>query len=246
MAQERVQKIISNAGIISRRKAEDLIIAGKVLVNGKVITIGSKADIMRDEITVNGKKLQLQERLYYAFNKPRDCLTTLDDPLGRKTIFEYINKKERLIPVGRLDFKTEGLLLLTNDGDFANRIMHPRYETKKTYYAFLDKPIKKEDIEKIKTGVMLDDGMTAPAKIRIRNDDGNEAEITIHEGRNRIVIRLFNTLGYSVKRLVRTRINNLMLGDLPSGKMRKLSFQEVEMLMHGEQKRKEEYSKERK
>ncbi|MBI4739152.1 rRNA pseudouridine synthase [Candidatus Woesearchaeota archaeon] len=231
MVLERVQKIIANAGLMSRRKAEQLIQEGRVKVNGQIITIGSKADVLRDRITVAGKLIELQKRLYYAFYKPGDCLTTLDDPRGRKTIFHYIKSKERLIPVGRLDFKTEGLLLLTNDGDFANRITHPRYETKKTYYALLDKAISKQHLEKIEKGVMLEDGATAPAKARIRDPGGKLVELIIHEGRNRIVVRMFNALGYSVQRLVRTRIGKLSLGDLQPGKMRELSYQEVQMLM---------------
>lgn len=231
MALERVQKIIANAGIMSRRKAEEMIQQGKVKVNGQTITIGSKADVLRDRIVVEGKPLQLQKRLYYAFYKPGDCLTTLDDPRGRKTIFHYIKSKERLIPVGRLDFKTEGLLFLTNDGDFANRIMHPRYETKKTYYVFLDKPLAKQQAEKIERGVELEDGTTSPAKVRIKSPDSTEVEVTIHEGKNRIVIRMFNALGYNVLRLVRTHIGKLSLGDMQPGKMRELSYQEVQMLM---------------
>ncbi|MBI5398491.1 rRNA pseudouridine synthase [Candidatus Woesearchaeota archaeon] len=231
MVLERVQKIIANAGLMSRRRAEELIQQGRVKVNGQVIAIGSKADVLRDRIIVEGRPLQLQKRLYYAFYKPGDCLTTLDDPAGRKTIFHYIKSGERLIPVGRLDFKTEGLLLLTNDGDFANRIMHPRYETKKTYCAFLDKAISKENLAKIERGVQLEDGMTAPAKARTRSPDGKEVEVVIHEGRNRIVIRVFNALGYGVRRLIRTHIGKLSLGNIKPGKMRELSYQEVQMLM---------------
>ena len=225
--EHRLQKIIANAGICSRRKAEDLIGAGKVKVNGKVISIGDKADPDRDLIVVDGKPLHKKQKIYIAFNKPPDCLTTLDDPRGRKTIFSYLPKSERTIPVGRLDFKTEGLLLLTNDGDFANRVMHPRYEVDKTYLVFLDRPFVKDDIAKLKEGIDVDKVRTSPAKVRYASDARDVIEITIHEGRNRIVRKMMDSLGYGVKRLVRVKIGLVSLGALEKGKWRKLSHQEI-------------------
>jgi len=225
--EERVQKIIANAGICSRRAAEDLIYAGKVKVNGKVITIGSKADASKDKIIVDGKMVKGSEKVYLAFNKPGDCLTTLDDPAGRKTIFNYLRLKERVIPVGRLDFKTEGLLFLTNDGEFANRVMHPRYEVEKTYLVFLDKPFTLEDIDKVKKGILIEDVKTGNAKVRYASPDKDAIEVTLHEGRNRIVRRMMESLGFTVKRLIRTKVGKVDLGDLKSGKTRVLSYQEI-------------------
>ncbi|MFC1723364.1 pseudouridine synthase [Nanoarchaeota archaeon] len=226
---ERVQKIISNAGMMSRRKAEDMIADGKVTVNGKVIGLGDQADRDKDVILVDGKKVELGKKLYIAFNKPGDCLTTLDDPRGRKTVFSYIPFKTRLIPCGRLDFKTEGLLLLTNDGDFANKIMHPRYEVKKTYVVWVDHDVSREHIDKLKEGVFLKEFeiRTRPAKVRYGHDK-KTLEITIHEGKNRIVRRMLNALGYEVKRLMRIKIGMVDLGNLYKAKYRNLSRKEID------------------
>ena len=170
---QRVQKIISNAGLMSRRKAEVLIGAGKVKVNGEVIGLGDQADPNKDKILVDGERLKLGKRLYVMLHKPGDCLTTLDDPKGRKTILAYLPFKTRLIPCGRLDFKTEGLLLLTNDGDWANKVMHPRYEVDKTYIIHLDKAFAAEDIKQVKKGVEIEElGITTrPAKIRFADPE---------------------------------------------------------------------------
>ncbi len=236
---QRVQKIIANAGLMSRRKAEEVIAAGKVKVNGSVIGLGDKADPLKDVITLDGRKVELGKRLYIMFHKPVDCLTTLSDPKGRKTIFSYLPKNERLIPCGRLDYKTEGLLLLTNDGDWANKIMHPRYEVEKTYLVFLDKDFSKEDIVKLKKGIFLEDldFTTRPAKVRYagffspsRSKGKKDViELTIHEGKNRIVRRMMKALGYGVKRLVRVKVGKLSLGELRPGKYRKLSKKEIDM-----------------
>ncbi|HII71971.1 TPA: rRNA pseudouridine synthase [Candidatus Woesearchaeota archaeon] len=228
---QRVQKIIANAGITSRRRAEELIAEGKVKVNGKVIGLGDKADPDRDNIIVDGKKLELGKKLYVMFHKPVDCLTTLDDPKGRKTIFSYLPFKTRLIPCGRLDYKTEGLLLLTNDGDWANKVMHPRYEVEKTYLVTLDKEFRHEDLEKVKKGVWIDEfgAETRPAKVRYASEDKKTIEITIHEGKNRIVRRMMKAMEYNVARLMRTRVGNLDLGELRRGTHRKLSNKEIMM-----------------
>jgi len=224
---ERVQKIIANAGTCSRRRAEELILQGRVKVNGQIINIGAKADLYKDEITVEGKKIFRPKKIYLAFNKPIDCLTTLDDPQGRKTIFDYIKSKDRLIPVGRLDFKTEGLLFLTNDGEFANLVMHPRYEVEKSYVVALDREFSLEDIAKVKKGLDLEEIQSRPAKVRYAHPNKKMIEITIHEGQNRIVRRMMEALGYKVFRLIRIKIGNVMLGDVLPGKTRELSFSEV-------------------
>lgn len=214
--QHRVQKLLSNYGFCSRRKAERLIEEGKVKVNGKRITIGDKAS-EKDKITVCGKLVKKEKKLYMMFNKPVGCVTALKDRRS-KTVMDYIKIKERIFPIGRLDYYTSGLLLLTNDGDFANKIMHPRYEIKKTYVVEIDRPISKKDMLKIQKGVKLRDGITSPAKIKRLNL--NVLEIIIHEGKNRIVRRMLNRLRYKVLSLERTAIGKLKLGKLRSGKFK--------------------------
>lgn len=213
---QRVQKLLSNYGHCSRRKAEELIIAGRVKVNGKVISIGDKAS-EQDSISVDGKPVLKQRKVYIMFHKPVGCVTALSDRQF-KTIMDYIDIKERVFPIGRLDYNTSGLLLLTNDGDFANKIMHPRYEIKKTYVVGIDKPMTDKDIEMIEKGVVLEDGKTSPAKI-IRQAP-KIVEITIHEGKNRVVRRMFNHLGYYIKFLQRVSIGRIKLGNLKPGSYR--------------------------
>ena len=187
---QRVQKILANAGVCSRRQAEDLIRKGRVKVNGKVIGIGGKADPFKDNINVDGKKLERPDQIYFAFNKPPDCLTTLHDPKGRKTILHYVRLQERVIPVGRLDFNTQGLIFLTNDGDFANLVMHPRYEVQKKYMIFLDKKFSHEDAMRVKRGLHLGDTVTRPANVRYVSPAKDVIEISLHQGQNRIVRRM--------------------------------------------------------
>jgi 23S rRNA pseudouridine2605 synthase len=229
--EERVQKIIANAGICARRRAEDLIKSGKVTVNGKKITIGDKADVSKDDIVVDGKKLKRIRRVYLAFHKPKGCLTSLKDPSGKRTIFDIIKVKERVIPVGRLDFNTEGLLILTNDGNFANKIMHPRYEVRKIYHVSLDKPFDEDLAKKFKHGIRLEDGVTRPSIVKALSNDKRTVSITIHEGKNRIVRRMFNSLGYNVRRLVRVKVGPIGLNDLPAGKTRPLTTDEIMSLV---------------
>lgn len=224
---QRVQKIIANAGICSRRKAEKLIEDGRVKVNGKLISIGDKADLIKDQIMVDGKRISQPKKIYLAFNKPPDCLTTLDDPRGRKTIYHYIGLRDRVIPVGRLDFKTQGLLLLTNDGDFANKVMHPRYEVEKTYMVFLDRKFGLDDLNKVKQGMDMGGMKTGPAKLRYASPANDVIELTIHEGQNRVVRRMMKELGYKIKKLIRTKVGNVSLGSLAQGRTRKLSHDEV-------------------
>jgi 23S rRNA pseudouridine2605 synthase len=209
----RVQKLISNYGYCSRRKAEELIDEGNVKVNGKIISLGAKATDA-DKITVNGKLISKQERVYLMFNKPLGCVTALKDN-KYKTIMHYIKIKSRVFPIGRLDYNTSGLILLTNDGDFANKIMHPRYEIKKTYRVELNQPISEEHILQISKGVHLEDGKTSPSKVK--KITRTVVEITIHEGKNRIVRRIFNSLDYGIKKLERVQIGNIKLGNLATG-----------------------------
>ncbi len=214
----RVQKLLSNFGYCSRRKAEELIKEGRVKVNGEVISIGDKAE-ESDKISVDGKLIQRQNKVYLMFNKPVGCVTALSDA-RYKTVMDYIDVKERVFPIGRLDYNTSGLLLLTNDGDFANKVMHPRYEIKKTYLVKLSKDISANQIKIIEKGVKLDDGKTSPAKVRKLG--GNVLEIIIHEGRNRIIRRVFEELDIGVVFLERIRIGNLELGNLKKGEYKVL------------------------
>jgi len=197
-----VQKLLSNYGYCSRRKAEELIKQGKVKVNNKIISIGDKAS-EKDKIYVNGKLINQEKRVYIMFHKPADCVTALYDK-KYKTVMSYIKIKERIFPVGRLDYNTSGLLLLTNDGDFANKIMHPSHEIKKTYLVGLGKEITEQQINQIEKGIILKDGKTSSAKIKKLNP--TLVEITIHEGKNRIVRRIFKELNIYVRFLKRIKI----------------------------------------
>ena len=219
---QRVQKLLSNYGYCSRRKAEKLIEEGRVKVNDKTITIGDKAT-EKDKIYVDNKLVNKEKKLYLIFNKPINCVTALTDD-KYQTIMHYIKIKERVFPIGRLDYKTSGLLLLTNDGDFANKIMHPSYEIKKTYIVEVDKFVSINSIKKIEQGMHLEDGKTAPAKVNQLKD--KVLEITIHEGKNRIIRRMMKALKYNVKTLKRTRIGNLESGNLKQGTFRELTEKE--------------------
>jgi 23S rRNA pseudouridine2605 synthase len=228
-ALQRVQKLISQAGYCSRRKAEDLIKNGDVKVNGTKITIGDKADPATDTITVKGKRICFPDRLYYKFYKPAQVLTTLSEPGDRRTITSFISTiPGRVMPVGRLDYDTEGLLFLTNDGDFANNIMHPRYEHKKTYAVTLDKSFPDSLLDEFTDPIGLEDGpFEVDSYKRISSDS---LKITIHEGRNRIVKRLFSHFGYTVTHLKRTAISGVILGTLRPGQYTELSEQELQKL----------------
>lgn len=215
---ERVQKIIAAAGICSRRKAEDLIIEGKVKVNGKTITIGDKAN-NTDEVSVNNKIINQEDKKYYLLHKPKGYITTSDDMFGRKKVIDLIPKKPRVYSIGRLDRDATGLLLLTNDGDFANNIMHPSKEISKTYIAKLDKTINKEKLKLIEKGIRIDKQLVKAKTIFI---DDRTIAITLHVGINKIVKRLFKALGFYVKKLYRTHIGNFEL-DIEEGSYRELN-----------------------
>lgn len=231
---ERLQKIIAQSGIASRRKAEELIKEGKVKVNGKVITeLGTKVNTS-DTIEVNNKILEKETKEYYLLNKPRGVITSTSDEKGRKTVIELINTSARIYPVGRLDYDTTGALLLTNDGEFANILMHPTSEVDKVYLAKLEGIIKGEQINQLKDGVMLDDVLVKASRVKLKkvNQESNTCmvEITIHEGKNHQVKRMFEAVGYHVEKLTRERIGIFQIKDLKSGEYRKLSPKEVQIV----------------
>lgn len=235
MLMERLQKIIAACGYCSRRKAEELIIQGKVKVNGIVISdLGHKAS-MNDAIEVNGEVINTKEDyVYYLLNKPRGIITSTSDEKNRKTVIELINSEKRIYPVGRLDYDTTGVLILTNDGQLANYLMHPSHNIEKIYVAKIEGILNKEDISILENGVMLDGKKTAKSKLKIIKIDRKKnislVKIMIHEGRNHQVKRMFKTLGYDVIKLKRESFAFLTTDGLKSGEYRKLSIKEVKML----------------
>lgn len=232
---ERLQKIISAAGITSRRAAEELILAGRVTVNGTVVTeLGTKADPASDRITVDGKLLVISGRhLYILLNKPTGYITALKDSQGRPLVIDLLKGvDERVYPVGRLDYNTEGLLLLTNDGDLSNRLMHPRHEVEKEYFVRVRGKVSEQQLKRLAEGVELEDGRTAPAVVRlVKSGEQNDwISVAIHEGRNRQVRRMCEAVSLSVVRLRRVRYGTLSLGALKPGEFRHLSEAEVSEL----------------
>lgn len=229
--EQRIQKILAQMGIASRRKAEELIIEGRVTVNGEVAVIGMKADPAKDHIKVDGRLfIKPEPKIYLMFNKPAGVVTSLFDPQGRPTIKDFLKGiKYRVFPVGRLDYDSEGLLLITNDGDFAHGILHPSKKISKTYVVKVKGVIDENAMERLRRGVRLEDGLTLPARIkRIRKSESNSwVEITIYEGRKRQVKRMLEKVGYPVIKLRRIAIGSLKLGDLRPGEMRRLTQEEI-------------------
>ena len=234
---ERLQKIISKAGAASRREAERLILAGRVTLNGRVVTeLGTQADGEQDVIAIDGVSISAPMlKLYFLLNKPKRCISAVKDDRGRRTVIDLLPEVEEYIyPVGRLDYDTEGLLLLTNDGDLMNGLLHPRYEIEKTYIAKAQGMVTGEDIKKLCRGIMLEDGMTAPARAKLleRADNGSwcRVQLTIHEGRNRQVRRMLQALGHRVQELKRVAFAGLTLEGVPRGGYRSLTGEEVARL----------------
>jgi 23S rRNA pseudouridine2605 synthase len=226
----RLNKFISSAGVASRRKADELIQEGKVKVNGKTVTeLGMKIHPTQDKVFVNGKQAAvLDEPVYILFNKPKDAITTSNDERGRATIMDYVRVRQRVFPVGRLDRNTTGVLLLTNDGEFANQMMHPRFEIQKAYKVTLSKPLSRDDATKLAKGIRLSDGMTSPAEVFFIPGGKNKViGIVIHEGRNRQVHRMFEALGHEVSKLDRVGYAGLTYEGLPRGKWRFLTQKEI-------------------
>ncbi|WP_018755273.1 pseudouridine synthase [Paenibacillus terrigena] len=233
---ERLQKILAAAGVASRRKCEELILEGKVEVNGETVnTLGVKADPTQDVITVNGRAIQSESKVYLMMNKPKGVITSATDPKGRKVVTDYVTGiKERVYPVGRLDYDTEGLLLLTNDGEFANLLTHPKHHVPKTYLATVEGIPHGDKLEKLKEGIMLEDGMTAPAELEYQDINVEEKQatirITIYEGRNRQVRRMFEAISHKVIRLKRIKFGDLSLMNLKRGRTRPLTPNEINEL----------------
>lgn len=229
----RLNKFIAGAGICSRREADELIKAGRVKVNERVVKeLGTKISY-KDNIKVNDRPVQGEKKVYILLNKPKDIITTTDDPEGRATVLDLIRtaRKERIFPVGRLDRNTTGLLLLTNDGELASKLTHPRYKVQKVYEARLNKGLRDEDIDKLMMGIELDDGLFKMDKIALLDPNNRkELGIEIHSGRNRIIRRSFEFLGYEVTRLDRVMFAGLTKKNLPRGKFRFLSPKEISYL----------------
>ncbi len=231
---QRLQKILAHAGVASRRKVEEMIAEGLVTVNGRVAVIGEKADPAIDHIKVGQKKISGSEpKVYVVMNKPRGVITSLSDPEGRKTVMDFLKGvRVRIFPVGRLDYHSEGLLILTNDGELANRLMHPSSKVDKVYHVKIREKLSDSEISRLRRGIRLDDGITAPAIVKPlpASDRGSWVEITIHEGRQRQVRRMFEAVGHLVQRLRRVRIGPLALGGLKAGESRLMSQDELTKL----------------
>ena len=234
--EERLQKILAAAGVASRREAEKIITAGRVRVNGKVVTeLGSKFDPDKVRIAVDGKPIKAETKAYYLFYKPRGVVTTMSDPQNRRSIADFVQDlPERVFPVGRLDYNTEGLLLLTNDGALAQALMHPSHEVNKTYLVKVPGIVPDDKLDMLRVGVKLEDGLTAPAVVNLRTYDHEHNftlfDITIHEGRNRQVRRMFESIGKNVQLLKRVSIGDLKLKGLDRGQLRPLTEREVAYL----------------
>lgn len=234
-AKVRLQKYMAEAGIASRRKSEELIAAGKVRVNGKVAEIGDKINPRTDKVTVSGKKVvKSKKQVYIMLHKPRGFITTMHDEMDRKCVAELIaDVPERVYPVGRLDRESEGLLLLTNDGEFANALTHPSKHVPKTYRVTVRPDVTKEQLESFENGIEIDGKMTLPAEVRVLDKQAGRVvlEVVIYEGRNRQIRKMCEALGLEVARLKRTKIGSLKLGMLKPGEYRYLGEEEIHGLL---------------
>lgn len=236
---ERLQKVLAHAGVASRRHCEELIVQGNVQVNGKVVReLGTRVDPATDKILVNGRPISLEQHVYLLLYKPTGVITSVTDPQGRRVVTDLLKGiKERVYPVGRLDYDTSGLLLLTNDGELANKLAHPSYEIDKVYRAWVKGVPSQEKVNSLASGIRLDDGMTAPGEARLlkktSSHDKSLIELTIHEGRNRQVRRMCDAIGHPVQSLERIRLGFLTLEGLQPGQYRPLTSTEVEKLKLG-------------
>lgn len=233
----RLQKVLARAGVASRRASEELIARGRVEVNGRVVTEqGLRVDPATDVIRVDGSRIPPERRhAYVVLNKPRGVVSTMDDPRGRRSLAEFVARRsaDRLFHVGRLDSDTEGLIILTNDGEFAQRMSHPSFEVRKTYMVVVEGSLEHATLARLRRGITLSDGPIKPDKVRIvqREPRQTMVEITLHSGRNRIVRRIFDFLGHPVRQLSRTAIGPVRLGQLKSGELRDLTPPELGALL---------------
>lgn len=226
----RIHKYLAHAGVASRRHSEELVAEGKVTVNGKVATIGQVIESDTDQVTVGGKSVKVDQVLvYYLLNKPRGVVSAVTDPEGRRTAVSLVPGGHRLYPVGRLDYDSEGLMLLTNDGDLAYKMTHPKFEIDKTYHVLVKGVMNEKTVGYLEAGVTIEGKKTAPAEVKIVEAQPNNTwiDITIHEGRNRQIRKMCEAVGYPVMRLIRTKLGPWELGDLASGKYRTLTSSEI-------------------
>lgn len=232
----RLNRFLANAGVCSRREADDFIQAGVVTVNGQIVSeLGSKV-LRTDEVKFNGQPVSLEKKVYILLNKPKDYVTTSDDPQQRKTVLDLVKNacKERIYPVGRLDRNTTGVLLLTNDGDMASKLTHPRYLKKKIYHVFLDKNMTAYDMQQMRDGLNLEDGDVKVDAVEYADPtDKKQVGVEIHSGKNRIVRRMFESLGYKVTKLDRVQFAGLTKKNLRRGDWRFLTEEEVDRLRMG-------------
>jgi 23S rRNA pseudouridine2605 synthase len=236
----RLQKYLASSGVDSRRKCEEYILQGKVKVNGKVVTeLGTKIIPSKDEIEFEGRKIKCEEKLVYILlNKPIGYVTTTNDQFGRDDVLDLVKVKERIVPVGRLDMYTSGALILTNDGDFVYKVTHPKHEINKTYTVTLKGIITKEEVGNLRKGVDIGDYITKPAQVKILKTDEEKQisrlEIVIHEGKNRQVRRMCESVGRKVLALHRTKIGEISVKDIPLGKWRNLKKEEIKKLINAD------------
>jgi pseudouridine synthase len=236
MTLERVQKILSQAGVASRREAERMILEGRVTVNGRIVdTLGSKADPFKDHIKVDGKRLgRFDAKVSLLLNKPRNYLSTVEDPLGRPTVMDLCKTvRQRVYPVGRLDFDAEGLLILTNDGELANLLTHPRFEVPRTYLAKVVGVPGEKERNRLKRGVMLEDGKARVVSCLVIREKEKHSwvRVVVTEGRNRLIKRIFSAVGHPVLKLKRVEFGPVRLGSLPIGQFRYLTAEEIEAIL---------------
>lgn len=237
--EERLQKVLANSGIDSRRKCEQYILDGRVKVNGEIVRqLGTKVDIEKDEILFDNKNISIKnEKIYILLNKPIGYVTTVKDQFNRDTVIDLINISDRLVPVGRLDMYTSGALLLSNDGEFVNKITHPKHEIEKKYNVTIIGTITQNDIKQLEEGVVIDDNYkTKPAKVKIlkidKDKNRSRLQITIHEGKNRQIRKMVDAIGKRVEALHRSQIGFLNVKDLKIGEWRHLSKEEVKKLLN--------------
>lgn len=232
--QEKVQKILARLGFASRRKSEELIRQGRVTVNGQIAQIGQRIDPSQSHIKIDGKLVFRPEPyVYYLFNKPQKVVSTMSDPEGRRCVGDFLKDiKYRVFPVGRLDYYSEGLMIITNDGDMANAILHPSKKIPKTYHVKVTDIPSNDKIRQLSKGVHLEDGKTSPARVKIIKNTGNNTwlEMVIYEGKKRQIRRMIEAIGHRVQKLIRVRIDGISIGNLKAGEIRMMTNKEINTL----------------